>query len=426
MSRRLRTAEILAAAGLASSDLERERQQTEREGMRQRGYLQALSALVPAGAQLARTLYGLEADKTAKAAKLADNAAATERQRTQDSLNEENIRSQMTSRTAADERAIAAEARAAAESARKAETEAVARASKAQEDAMGGLRLRAASGAPLEALIGAASADDRLGELDDDAVRGIQAGEMRKASAAKAKEDADAALAAQRSQPRGGGGPSELQRLRLDEAKAKAKAREAADDPTVKARANTIEATPLRKEFNTRPEVEKAAGSAAEYEILNSLATNPASAGGDLALVYSFMKTLDPGSVVKEGEFKAAASAAGLSDRIVTSVGKVDNGEILSPAQRLDLAAQGKVLRDGHQRRADLVAKRYGDIARRAGFDPVDVVGDWSAPAAPTAPAAAPASRRFRVSNGQRALVVDEAKLPDALADGFRVLEEVR
>jgi hypothetical protein len=60
------------------------------------------------------------------------------------------------------------------------------------------------------------------------------------------------------------------------------------------------------------------------------------SAAGDLAGVFSFMKILDPNSVVREGEFANAARAAGMSDRAVNIFRKVDKGTILTPSQRLD------------------------------------------------------------------------------------------
>ena len=39
------------------------------------------------------------------------------------------------------------------------------------------------------------------------------------------------------------------------------------------------------------------------------------SAAGDLALIFNFMKTLDPGSVVRESEFSTAAQAGSFLDR---------------------------------------------------------------------------------------------------------------
>lgn len=60
------------------------------------------------------------------------------------------------------------------------------------------------------------------------------------------------------------------------------------------------------------------------------------SAAGDIAMVFNFMKVMDPGSVVREGEFATAASAAGLPDRIIQLADRVDNGMRLTREQRAD------------------------------------------------------------------------------------------
>lgn len=393
MSRASRTAEILAAAGLVPLQLEQERIRAGRDAARSTALASLLPALIDTGAGIAGRV--AQAD-------LAERkfAADVEARKARDA----GLVESRNARTAAEA------AKAAAEMAKVN--------AKAEAD-----RAKAAVEARATNIAGAASDTESLisrpggvsqAELERVAVaRGLPASDWRTvlgardvavdetaALAAKARQGEAAAQLAERKAvaPLGGGGSqsaSELQRLRLEEARAKAKEREVAGAPEAQARRNTVEATPLRREFIARPEVVKASASAAEYETLQSLANNPPSAGGDLALVYSFMKTMDPGSVVKEGEFKAAANAAGLSDRIATSFGKVDNGEILSPAQRQDLASQARVMRDNNRRRAEAVAKSYGELAARAGFAPADVLGEWAAapapetaamPAAPTKP----------------------------------------
>jgi len=69
-----------------------------------------------------------------------------------------------------------------------------------------------------------------------------------------------------------------------------------------------------------------------------------ATAAGDLAGVFSFMKILDPGSVVRESEFKTAANAAGLPERFGQMFEKVGKGTILTPRQRKDFTDIAKQL----------------------------------------------------------------------------------
>lgn len=58
------------------------------------------------------------------------------------------------------------------------------------------------------------------------------------------------------------------------------------------------------------------------------------SAQDDLALIFSFMKILDPGSVVREGEFANAQNTAGIPDRVVNAYNNALRGTRLSDGQR--------------------------------------------------------------------------------------------
>lgn len=97
--------------------------------------------------------------------------------------------------------------------------------------------------------------------------------------------------------------------------------------------------TKFRKEYNdqTKPyqEVKSAYG-----RVLSS----EDSAVGDLSLIFGYMKMLDPGSVVREGEFATAQNAAGVPERIMNIYNKVATGQRLSPSQRESFKGQAKGL----------------------------------------------------------------------------------
>jgi hypothetical protein len=97
--------------------------------------------------------------------------------------------------------------------------------------------------------------------------------------------------------------------------------------------------TKFRKEYNdqTKPyqEVKSAYG-----RVLSSEDT----AVGDLSLIFGYMKMLDPGSVVREGEFATAQNAAGVPERITNIYNKVATGQRLSPSQRDSFKGQAKGL----------------------------------------------------------------------------------
>lgn len=57
-------------------------------------------------------------------------------------------------------------------------------------------------------------------------------------------------------------------------------------------------------------------------------------AAGDIALIFNFMKMLDPGSVVREGEFATAQNAAGVPERVRNLFNRAIEGTRLTAAQR--------------------------------------------------------------------------------------------
>jgi hypothetical protein len=95
----------------------------------------------------------------------------------------------------------------------------------------------------------------------------------------------------------------------------------------------------MRKEYNeqTKPyqEVKSAYG---------RLLSSEDNAVGDLSLIFAYMKMLDPGSVVREGEFATAQNAAGVPERIKNIYNKVASGERLNKSQRESFKGQAKGL----------------------------------------------------------------------------------
>lgn len=135
----------------------------------------------------------------------------------------------------------------------------------------------------------------------------------------------------------------------------------------------TGKAQDLRKEFQGRDEVKRAQ---LVKESMTKVMTADASPAGDIALVYGFMKLVDPGSTVREGEFATAANAGGVSDKITSLYNRVIQGERLPQAVREDFKRQA-----GAQFQAQLqtywpVAKEFSRIATEQGMNPEDVVLD--------------------------------------------------
>ena len=89
----------------------------------------------------------------------------------------------------------------------------------------------------------------------------------------------------------------------------------------------------------------------------------------DHALIFAYMKTQDPTSVVRESEFAIAQSLGSFPQRIQASAQKVINGERLTPPQRQDLIDTSKEI---HMANVDAQRNRrsqYEGIAESYGFD---------------------------------------------------------
>jgi len=89
------------------------------------------------------------------------------------------------------------------------------------------------------------------------------------------------------------------------------------------------------------------------YNRIVSSAEDP-SAAGDVAVVFNYMKMLDPGSVVRESEFALAASTGSLDEAIQNKFGKVATGEILGFTRDDFVDRAGKIYSGSLEQQIDL------------------------------------------------------------------------
>lgn len=101
------------------------------------------------------------------------------------------------------------------------------------------------------------------------------------------------------------------------------------------------------------------------------------SAASDLALVFNYMKMLDPGSVVRESEFATAENARGVPEGIRNMYNRVLSGEILSADQRQDFVTVADNLFTSQLNQQRRLESEYTGIAERNGMNPEDVVVDF-------------------------------------------------
>jgi len=108
-------------------------------------------------------------------------------------------------------------------------------------------------------------------------------------------------------------------------------------------------------------------------------ATRDPSPAGDLSLIFAYMKMLDPGSVVREGEFATAANTGSVPERIRAQYNKIISGERLTTGQRADFLGQARARAKGVRSSLQRVIDEYGRRATTYKIDPEDVTYDYFA-----------------------------------------------
>lgn len=98
-------------------------------------------------------------------------------------------------------------------------------------------------------------------------------------------------------------------------------------------------------------------------------------AAGDISLIFSYMKMLDPGSVVREGEFATAQNAAGVDTRIANIYNRLLNGERLTPGQRKMFTGQGENLFKAAETRESEVRTGIAKVAKNYGLNAENIFG---------------------------------------------------
>jgi hypothetical protein len=127
------------------------------------------------------------------------------------------------------------------------------------------------------------------------------------------------------------------------------------------------DATTLRKEATTQLSEYQKFGDA--WGRVQEAAMNPSPAN-DIALIFAYMKILDPASAVREGEFATAANAGSIPQRVWARYNKLMRGEELNAEQRNDFLSSAYGLVRSQHRNAQRIVDRYGNLAAGYGLNP--------------------------------------------------------
>ena len=122
----------------------------------------------------------------------------------------------------------------------------------------------------------------------------------------------------------------------------------------------------LRGDFTTLTKDFRSVRDSYQRVVASSSDPSPA---GDLALIFNYMKILDPGSVVRESEFAQAAASGSYGDRIQAAMGRVASGQRLSDDMRMDFVARAEKLYKAQEQSFFGLAEQFKGIAQRRGLD---------------------------------------------------------
>ncbi len=116
------------------------------------------------------------------------------------------------------------------------------------------------------------------------------------------------------------------------------------------------------------------------YSKVQAAASSPSPAG-DLALIFNYMKMLDPGSTVREGEFANAQNAGSIPTTIAAQYNKLltDKG-MLTTSQRTDFVSQAGSQYQSQYTSFKPILDYYTNEAQVQGIDPYRVVGSVYVP----------------------------------------------
>lgn len=126
--------------------------------------------------------------------------------------------------------------------------------------------------------------------------------------------------------------------------------------------------TDFRKEYATQT-----AGYREVKSAYGRVLASQDNAVGDLSLIFGYMKMLDPGSVVREGEFATAQNAAGVPDRVLNLYNRILSGERLNENQRKSFKGQAEVLFKQAGQQEQVVRKGMERIAKGYGLNTANI-----------------------------------------------------
>lgn len=153
-----------------------------------------------------------------------------------------------------------------------------------------------------------------------------------------------------------------IERLKLAEAQQKDKVQRAAE------LANNEKE--LRKEYNAHPQIKEFNVINQNYnQVVSSAKKQNPSGADDLKLITSYIKILDPNSVVREGEIANVTKSSGLMDQAIAQFNRVSGGGTLDANIRNQILSAATDAYGASLNQKQDLDSWYASIAQKKGFD---------------------------------------------------------
>lgn len=129
----------------------------------------------------------------------------------------------------------------------------------------------------------------------------------------------------------------------------------------------------LRKEFETLPDVKEFRAQERAYQAILAGAQD-LSGPGSISAIFNFMKSLDPTSTVREGEYATASNAGGIPTWVRNSFNKAKDGNGLTPELRDQFIQQAYSQIKSQSNLFQSRVNEYRALANEYGFKPDRVI----------------------------------------------------
>jgi hypothetical protein len=143
--------------------------------------------------------------------------------------------------------------------------------------------------------------------------------------------------------------------------------------PKVKAEGESVnpQEAPLRNKFldQIQPHIQIT-------QAYGKITSAPDTAAGDMSKIFGFMKILDPGSTVREGEYASAEQTRGIPEAVVAQYNRAVTGKRLTTEQRdrFDQAAGDLV--NSQKKQFDQQKDFFTSVATNARANPANIIFD--------------------------------------------------